>query len=313
MADCFLLEGEFITSKGNGRRMRAGMFETPTLADLRLRARQLGHDRPNGPIRVREHIGDAEDLHRNPSNAGALIQAASQFNALEMPSPSVIPEDGIAGYEHDHTQGPQCAIACGAGTIWRNYLIKRLDGTRGQRSDSQLDCLEDLVSDCGTSFTMNNGYALPSIQQLQQANSHISTLTDTERDALADRLRIALMHHSEVTMPGVPQPGHVVTQAYCSALPLGYSSHSQANWEPIARLVLDATYDATLNAARINAAVTGNHNAYLTLVGGGVFQNPISWIVDAIERALLRHQDSGLHVALVSFQHSNPALKHLVR
>lgn len=312
MADQFLIDGDFITSKGNGRRMRAGTFETPSLAELRLRVGRLGHDQPAGPIRVREHIGDAEALHLDSNNVGALVQAASQFNALEMPGPSVTPEDGIGGYEHDHTQGPACAIACGAGTIWRNYLTERPDGTRGQRVDSQVDCLHDLVSACGTSFTMKNGYALPTLEQIQQANSHIATLTDRGREALGDRLRIALMHHTEVTSPGMPQPGHVVTQAYCSALPLGYSSHSQADWEPLARLVLNATYDATLSAARINAAVTGNPNTYLTMVGGGVFQNPISWIVDAIERALSRHQGSGLHVALVSFRRSNPAIRHLL-
>ena len=41
----------------------------------------------------------------------------------EMVSPSVSPEDGIDRYEGDHTQGPACAIACGAGTIYRNYLV----------------------------------------------------------------------------------------------------------------------------------------------------------------------------------------------
>ena len=159
---------------------------------------------------------------------------------------------------------------------------------------------------------MSNGYALPSSEQLREANTHISGLTGPEREALGGQLRIAVMHHTEVTALGMSQPGHTVTQAYCSALPLGYSSHAQADWEPLARLVLDSTYDATLNAARINAAFTGNPNTYLTLVGGGVFQNPIPWIVEAIERALTRHQDSGLHVGLVSFRHPNPAIKHLV-
>ena len=312
MADQFLIEGDFITSKANSRRMRAGTFETPTLAELRLQTEQLVDEQPTGPIRVREHIGDAEDLHLDVKNAGALIQAASQFNALEMSSPSVTPEDGITRYQHDHTQGPACAIACGAGTIWRNYLLERPDGTRGQRANSQVDCLKDLISECGTSFTMKNGYALPTNEQLQHANTHLSTLADAEREALGDLLRIALMRHTEVTAPQIPEPGHNVTQAYCSALPLGYSSHSQTDWEPLARLVLDATYDATLNAARINAAATGNPNTYLTLVGGGVFQNPISWIVQAIERALSRHQDSGLQVALVSFRQPNPAIKHLL-
>lgn len=312
MADRFSIDGEFIVSRSNGRRMRAGVFDTPSLADLRRDADERCEVRSVGPIRVREHVGDIGAVHRDPDNAGALIQAASQFNALEMHSPSVTPEDGIAGYDHDHTQGPACAVACGAGTIWRNYLVERPDGSRGQRADNQIDCLEDLVTECGTTFTMSNGYALPTAEQLACANAHIETLTASERDTLAGRLRIALMCQTEVTLVGVTVPGHLVTQAYCAALPIGYSSHDPSDWEPIARLVLDATYDATLTAARINAAVTANPNVFLTLVGGGVFHNPLPWIVDAIERAVARHHDSGLHVAVVSYGRSNPALDRLL-
>jgi hypothetical protein len=49
-------------------------------------------------------------MHRLPENAGALFQVASQFNLLEMVSPSVTPEDGVTRYQDDHTQGPACAI-----------------------------------------------------------------------------------------------------------------------------------------------------------------------------------------------------------
>jgi len=30
---------------------------------------------------------------------------------------------GVTRYQHDHTQGPACAIACGAATIYRNYFV----------------------------------------------------------------------------------------------------------------------------------------------------------------------------------------------
>lgn len=53
--------------------------------------------------------------------------------------------------------------------------------------------------------------------------------------------------------------GHSVTQAFCSALPIAYLHDLQdAPWEPLARLVLDAAYEATLAAAAITAARTGN-------------------------------------------------------
>jgi hypothetical protein len=52
-------------------------------------------------IRVSELVGDAKALHADSANAGAVFQVASQFNLLEMVSPSVTPEQGIGIYEND--------------------------------------------------------------------------------------------------------------------------------------------------------------------------------------------------------------------
>jgi hypothetical protein len=72
-----------------------------------------------------------------------LIQVASQFNLLEMRSPEVYPEDGVTRYQLDPTQGPACAIAAGAATIYRNYLAP-VGEQIGQTRDRQLDGLADL-------------------------------------------------------------------------------------------------------------------------------------------------------------------------
>lgn len=47
---------------------------------------------------------------------GSVSQVASQFNCLEFIKPSVTPEKGVTIYADDYTQGPSCAISCGAGT-----------------------------------------------------------------------------------------------------------------------------------------------------------------------------------------------------
>lgn len=219
----FDIEGEHIVSRRNGRRLRVGRFETPSLAELRARLPELTDA---GSTTVREVVADVQALHRDPDNAGALFQVASQFNTLEMPSPSVTPEAGVDGYAHDRTQGPACAIACGAGTLWRNWLAE-VDGKRGQTADRQIDTLADLIAATGTSLTMRNGYALPSAEQLAHTVEHVDALAAEERDALAGRLRIGMQWNTEVTLGA---PGHEVTQAYCSAVPVAYSSHDAAAW-----------------------------------------------------------------------------------
>ena len=82
-------------------------------------------------------------MHQSPENAGALFQVASQFNLLEMVSPAVTPEQAVTRYQHDLTQGPACAIAADAATIYRNYFAP-VDGSVGQTTERQFDGLADL-------------------------------------------------------------------------------------------------------------------------------------------------------------------------
>lgn len=302
----FVVDGEQMTSTANGRTMQFGRFETPTLDELRQRSGEQVSS--SGQLRIREVVGDAQLLHLDPGNAGALFQVASQFNTLEMVSPSVTPEDGIDRYETDRTQGPACAVACGAGTIYRNYLVP-LGSRIGQSADDQIDCLADLGHELGTKIDMQNGYALPTAAQLATVNERLVGLDGGARNQLMGTLRIGLQWNTEVTLDGT---GHLVTQAYCSALPLAYSSHHRREWEPFARLVLDAAYEATFCAGVLNAASTGNPRIYLTLVGGGVFGNPAPWVIDAVSRAQRRFVDHGLDVAIVSYGRPNRRLAPLL-
>ena len=91
------------------------------------------------------------------------------------------------------------------------------------------------------------------------------------------------------------------TQSYCSALACGYSAGDIEAWAPLATLVLDASYEATLLAAAIEAAVgRGSGQVVLCGLGGGVFGNRSEWIEGAIVRAIGACATAGLRV---SFAH----------
>ena len=98
--------------RATGRRLRAGVLHLPSLAELRAATGDFGGTRP---LPMADLRGDVLDLHCDPALAGAVFQVASQFNLLEMVGPEVTPEAGMAGYWADRTQGPACAMACGAG------------------------------------------------------------------------------------------------------------------------------------------------------------------------------------------------------
>ena len=76
---------------------------------------------------------------------------------------------------------------------------------------------------------------------------------------------------------------------------------ASSRWQAFATLVLDASYEATLWAAALNAHRTASNLVYLTRVGGGAFGNETAWIDGAIRRALKMFAGAGLDVRLVSY------------
>jgi hypothetical protein len=302
------VDGDSLVSAVNHRRMTFGRLETPSLNELRAATGTI----EGSPLRVSEWIGDVRDIYRDPANAGALFQVASQFNLLEMIGPSVMPSDGVTGYEDDWTQGPASAISCGAATIWRNYFVPH-HGNVGQTGNQQIDCLADLGSEVDNSnqryWRMSNGYALAEPDGLSGLKVRLQVMSAEEIDDLRAHSRIGLQWDTEVTLENA---GHCVTQAFCSALPIAYGRDPVGEWEPFARLVLEAAYEATLHAAALNARRTGNPTVWLTLLGGGAFGNPQHWIISALDRALRRFAESGLHARIVSYAEPNPAVHHLI-
>ncbi|MBW2733873.1 MAG: hypothetical protein JRH20_15910 [Deltaproteobacteria bacterium] len=291
--------GDSLVSKVNARRVRCGRLTLPSLAELRESTHPVLSDKRAS---LSEVVADVRALHEDPANVGALFQAASQFNLLEMASSSVTPEAGVGVYEHDCTQGPACAMACGGGTIFRNYFAPVGDQL-GQTAEHQINGLADLLSALGNpkQWNVRNGYALPTIEGLHEVNAKLAAASDEERDELRGHLRIGVQHDVEVL-----GTEHLVTQVYGSALPVAYGVKPAELWEPFARLVLEASYEATLLVAQQQ----GIWVVYLTLLGGGVFGNHEDWIRDAILRALPLAR--GLDVRIVSYGHSNAMVQGIV-
>lgn len=295
------VEGDRLCSVVNGKTYGIGSLELPSLGELRDRTTPLP-----GNLMVSIVTGDVRKLHREPEFAGALFQVASQFNMLEMPSYSVTPEHGVTGYQHDRTQGPACAIAAGAATIYRNYFVP-VAGAVGQTRDRQLDGLADLgaalseLTDMPVSdlWTMTNGYALASKTGLQAIAAVLQGADVDQLDALRAKLRIGV--HAGVEVTDADEPGRVVSQAFCSALPVAYTRVPADLWAPFATLVLEAAYEATLLAAAENAQASGSKIVLLTHLGGGAFGNDDDWIHQAIRRALDLARGWELDVRIVCY------------
>lgn len=305
------IEGDSFISKANGRKMCFGKLDIPTLESLREGEPVL--QSYNDCIRVNEIVADVRALHCDPLNEHALFQAASQFNLLEMVDPYVTPEAGINRYEDDYTQGPACAIACGAGTIYRNYFVP-IGDQQGQTRIHQVDCLSligsELNNEGGKLWKMRNGYAMASEEGLLEINALIAVMDVAQRERLKGKLKVGIQWQTEVT---VSSSRHKVSQIYCSALPVAYQSIPFYYWESFARIILEATYEATLYAAVKNFKTHGSNKVFLTLVGGGAFGNESHWILESLDMALDKFQNAPLDVRVVSYGQSNVNLANALK
>ncbi len=217
--------GTTLRSRINQRAYAIGELKTPSVRELRDEAAKVV-DGLRGRLKVSNISGDVRRMHGNPAHRHALFQVASQFNLLEMTGPDVSPEDGVTRYVYDRTQGPACAIAAAAATVYRNYFVP-IGGHVGQSRDRQIDCLRDLGAELGNEtndlWAMRNGYALCTEEGLTTIARKLDALDGRGVDKLRDLIRIGI--HSRVQVTDV-EDEQLVSQAFCSALPVSYSRHS---------------------------------------------------------------------------------------
>jgi hypothetical protein len=280
----------------------AGTFETPSIRELRAlvelelaRLTKLGLNPASRKEPTLDNIsGSARDLHTTPEFTGAVFQAASQFNCLEFSSPHTTPEAGVTGYCHDLTQGPACAMSAAAGLLYRQYSIQMPDGRLGQTADNQLNLLGDVELYVKERFgsvpwIVRNGYVeATSAADMERFNSFVDKHSEC-RQEIRDRLRIGVQWNTQVTADyDHKKAPYFVTQTFNSAISVGYSALTLAQWERFARLVLEGSYEATMLVGLLNnASRLQNHlpvrPVLLTCLGGGVFQNEESWIQGAMK------------------------------
>jgi hypothetical protein len=300
----FAVDDETLASRWNGRSFRIGRFGTPTLGELRA------GPAATGVLQARhEWIDDALALHALPENEGATFQVASQFNCLEFVDESVVPEDGVTGYENDPTQGPACSLAAAPATVYRNYFAP-VGEASGQTRERQLDNLAGVLGVLGPDLVrVTNGYTLAGADDLARLGAALAT---QNREALMDRLAIGYQSGVEVTFGSrfIPPPRvQLVSQAFCSAVSCSYAEAPLDAWEPLATLVLDAAYEATLRAAACDAAEgRGSGKVWLTFLGGGAFGNRRAWIAQAIARALRQCAHLALDVRIAHYRWVDPEM-----
>jgi hypothetical protein len=283
-AACFAFDAEgHATLTAEGRSFRAGRFETPRIAELLERARQARDRAARASPTLRLHVVDGASAGTDigalqaVSPPGSLFQVASQFNCLESPSPEIVP---VFDYFDDPTQGPRASISAFPGTLLRHYAAPADDGTRFvQRNPGPQINL--LASVCPPDVAaVRCGYLTPdSIRNPGALARALEDRFDDIRVGVHDGVDVVFGHDwlGPVSATEQPRIAHVLTSTLAAGL-YGHVRTSDHEMLTIIRQLQRAAYAGTLLAA----AYLGKSYVVLTLIGGGVFGNPVAIVWESI-------------------------------
>lgn len=265
-----------------GQRFRAGSIEVASLGVLRARALAARQRNGSPPARLRLWVLDGAspvtDIGGLQASAapGTLFQVASQFNCLESPGAFVTP---VSQYLTDPTQGPRAAVSAFPGALLRHYAAPAGEGRRFvQRDDGEQ--LELLAAVCA-----------PGVAEVKSGYLRAQDIADPPRLAHAlleqfEHLAVGVHTGIEVVLGAdwaggvLRAPHQLVAQVLTSTVAGGLygSAAEDPTGAQICQQLLRAAYLGTLAAA----AGLGMRRVVLTLIGGGVFQNPVPLIWQAL-------------------------------
>ena len=264
-----------------GRSFAAGTFTTPSLGELRTRLAAHPHNaRGRLVLSILHCAHPLTDIGTLQATAppGTLFQVASQFNCLEAPGPHIVP---VRDYLHDHTQGPRASVSAFPATLLRHYRAPAADGTRFVQTDDHcLNLLADAVP--AEIAEVHSGY-------LQTSQVHDMKGLASALETSFDKLRVGVHAGVEVVFGHdwsgpVSEPGRTIAQVFTSTIALGGygKDDGSAAIAVVRRQLLRAAYLGTLLAA----LDLGCDTVVLTMIGGGVFGNPVADIWSAIHWAV---------------------------
>jgi len=303
---------------------QAGTFSTLSIEDLRKKTATINSKNPGNfnVIEAESPIGqpyyqyvDIGANQADPKNKDVVFQVASNFNALELTSPSDQMEN-ISNYIYDKTQGPFASISAGSGLILRSYYAfitpKELENSNSKAStwkqypvnhlwttadkNKQLNLLQNTDIPVLNSYVAFYNKKLSEIKNFETKNIEIGWHENIQ-------VTSGLMQGDKHML--INDPLQIINQVFTAAVDF-YSNQAFLEDKKainIAQNILDAAYEGTLRAA----ALFGKKKVYLSLIGGGVFQNKLSWIASAIEKMENFIKNSGLEVTLIIFDSTSLA------
>lgn len=264
-----------------------GQFETIKLADLKKLVGNNNEYKSSCLFEVKEGIDIGVLQSTLKSSDKAMVQVASNFNCLEVPSRHFLPTRGnlITDAHTDETQGPAACFGPLAAYLYRAHFYNK-----------QINLLRYATDYFGTPV---NGKLTLDGSEKSISNESIDDISNLIEIGLHRNAVIIFGRDEHGLQYELDEPYPIVDQVFSASINLKDYGKKTTNDKliNINRTLLRATYES----AYLAAIYCKRKVLYLTLVGGGSFKNPISLILQEIARA---HQ--------IWANHSNSKLKKVV-
>jgi len=246
----------------NNKQYPCGSFQTHTVSELRELVAGLEDQKT---IECKFEVLEGIDIGAYRVNDKSMVQVASNFNCLEVPSRSYNIKSGffVDKLHMDSTQGPAASFGPLAGALYRAHFIP------------EINLLKNVEQYLGESI--NGKITLNGNEELIQGDSLIDTISDNVMAGIHTGLQVLYNRSGEVDKP------YGINQIFNASINLNdYGKRtSMNNLIKIMRSTLRATYESAILGAIANKC----EYLYLTLVGGGVFGNPLEIILDELGRS----------------------------
>ena len=251
---------------------------------------------------------DVAALQAHPDNNGAVFQVASNLDALEANGSKNI---RIYQYIPIKTQGEICVLSAMPGIIDRMYLQPSVNLLKDFNWNGPVPPVEGYFPYYSG---MHSHFKNMTYSDILEAASTVCV--GVQKDVVVTSGLRDFSSHSFKAVPvkrtkqniskGINQR---ITQVLTAALDPYNNRDLQhtKGFENLARTLLHAAYKGTLDVAYDLKA----KKLFLTLVGGGVFENKFTWIAQAIDAACgqFRHvTDAPLEITLIVY-HIPPHIK----
>lgn len=251
--------------------LAAGRFACRSLRDLR-RSSPEGSGRLSLWALTGGHAVTDIGALQAGAPPGSLFQVASQFNCLESPGAYLV---RVADYFYDPTQGPRASISAYPGTLLRHYRAPDRAGGHfvQDQPGPQLNLLHAVEAPVQSGYLTSHDLARP---------KELAERLETDFDLLEVGVHEAVQVVLGGQWDGPVLPDTRIAQVFTSTLAAGGYGRIEPVHLEICKHLLRAAYLGTLLAA----ASLRQRRVVLTLIGGGVFGNPLPLIWESIGWAL---------------------------